>query len=417
MMRRGPLADNPIETLLADAAAERINGILVIRSEVNGQIYLVDGDVYIAEVDGQPPLAERLVAAGLLTERQVEEHGVKSEEGIYLARALDTDVTIDEDAIDAYLLDISAATIARFIGSAEGEFDLDPYGAHSAGVLSSWPPATVLGRAEELREEAVRLEAERVEEEREEALRVEAERVEAERLEAERLAEALAEAERLEVVRVEAERVEAERVEAEELEAERVEAELTEAGEVDAEVPDGDVKLVSVDGEVSPDNVPTEVLPTEDELDDHAHRPPPPGADDEDDVLEDSSITDSADESDVPEEASPIPEVTADDLGVRPSVLFDAMAANSIPVEERTEGGLGELTASVLVIVPEEPPKGTEAVELRAVEWRVVVRAAQGDSLGTIADRLGLSLDETRTVVEGLWRRGLVATIGPGGPR
>jgi len=210
MMRRGPLADNPIEALLADAARERTNGVLELHCNVDGLVYLVDGEIYLAELDGQPPLDERLVAAGLLSEAQVREHGVPGEAGVYLARALDTDATIDEDAIDAYLLDATAATLARFIGVTEGEYELDPYGAHVAGVLSSWTLDTVLVRVEELREEAARLEAERAEAERIAAEEAAKAREEAERLEAERLAEVRREAERLEAERAEAERIAAE---------------------------------------------------------------------------------------------------------------------------------------------------------------------------------------------------------------
>ena len=225
MMRRGPLADNPIDSLLAEAASERTNGVLELHGNVDGLVYLVDGEIYLAELVGQSPLDDRLVAAGLLSEAQVREHGVPGEAGVYLARALDTDATIDEDAIDAYLLDATAATLARFIGATEGEYELDPYGAHAAGVLSSWTLGTVLERVEELQDEAARLEAERVEAERVAAERAAEERAEAERLEAERLAEVRREAERVEAERVEAERVAAERAAEERAEAERLEAE------------------------------------------------------------------------------------------------------------------------------------------------------------------------------------------------
>ena len=70
----------------------------------------------------------------------------------------------------------------------------------------------------------------------------------------------------------------------------------------------------------------------------------------------------------------------------------------------------------MLVVVPDEPPPGTEKIELETIEWKVVVLAAQGDALGAIARRLDLSLEEARSVVENLWCRGLLAIIGPGGP-
>ena len=240
MMRRGPLADIPLDSLLADAASERTNGVLELHAAVDGFVYMVDGEIYLAELAGQPPLDERLIGAGLLTQSQVDEHGVASDGGIHLARALDTDPTIDEDAIEAYLLDVTAATLARFVGAAEGEYELDPYGAHTAGVMCSWLPDMVMNRVDELREEAARLEAERLEEERVAAEAAEAERRAAEAAEAERLAAVRAEAERVAAERAEAERVaseqaEAERVSAERAEAERIAAERAEAERVAAE--------------------------------------------------------------------------------------------------------------------------------------------------------------------------------------
>ena len=48
-MRRGPLADNPIDVLLAEAARERTNGVLKLHCNVDGLVYLVDGEIYLAE--------------------------------------------------------------------------------------------------------------------------------------------------------------------------------------------------------------------------------------------------------------------------------------------------------------------------------------------------------------------------------
>ena len=360
MMRRGPLADNPIESLLAEAASERTNGVLELHGNVDGLVYLVDGEIYLAELAGQSPLDDRLVAAGLLSEAQVREHGVPGEAGVYLARALDTDTTIDEDAIDAYLLDATAATLARFIGASEGEYELDPYGAHAAGVLSSWTLDTVLERVEELQQEAARLEAERLEEER-----IAAEKAAEERAEAERLAEVQREAERAEAERVDAERVEAERLEAERLAAEQAEAAAREAAEQPQSGPD-----------VVISNLPA---------------PPQPPS-----------------EADRPVD-EPVPPPRS-----QPSA--DALVANSVPLDQRASGGLGAIGAGVLLVVPDEPPEGLATIELSPIEWKVVVLAAQGDSLGGISARLDLDLDATRAVVDLLWCRGLVATIGPGGP-
>ncbi len=201
MMRRGPLAEYPIDKLLTTAAAERLSGVIVLRSSTAGSVFLVDGDLYLAELDGQPPLEERLVAAGLLSREQVERYSEPGEEGPYLGLALDTDSDIDESRIGEFLLDVTASALVHFAAATDGEFELDPYSTHPAGILASWPPSEVFERMRWLRDEAARLEAERAESERAESERAESERAEAERAEAER-----AEAERAEVERAEAER-------------------------------------------------------------------------------------------------------------------------------------------------------------------------------------------------------------------
>jgi hypothetical protein len=377
MMRRGPLSTYSVEALLTDAARERINGVLELTGALPGRIFLVEGDIYYAERPEDPPLEQRLVANGVLTQEQVDTHGVPGADGLYLARALDTDLTIDEDAIDAYLLDATAATLSVYLEWDEGEFELDPYGTHPAGVLSSWKPDVVIERVHVLRaEEAERLEAERVEAERLEAERIEAERLEAERLEAERI-----EAERLEAERLEAERIEAERLASEQAEAERLAAEQAEAERVEAE------RLAAEQAEV--ERVAAEEAETK------------------------AAEAAAAEAAAVAAGADAAPHTASDADGPRPSYLFDRLAAASVPLADRKPGGLGDLTPGTVIVLPEEPPEGMDRVDLAGVEWRVIVRGGRGDTLGNIADRLDLSLETVQAVVDGLWCRGLVATVHP----
>lgn len=192
MMRRGPLSDTPVEALLEAAAAERANGVIQLHGPTEVLVYLIEGDLYLAEPAGEPPLEQRLLAAGLLSTEQIERHTEPGDEGPYLALALDTDPSIDEDGIGNWLLDLTASTISSFIGVQEGEYELDPYGNHPAGILASWTPQEVLDRGRRLRVRAERAEAKRraEEQQRAEAERLEAEqRAEAERLEAEQRAE------------------------------------------------------------------------------------------------------------------------------------------------------------------------------------------------------------------------------------
>jgi hypothetical protein len=322
MMRRGPLADNPIETLLDAAARERIGGVIELHGPVEGQVYLVEGDVYLADLVERPPLERRLLEAGLLTEEQIARHTEPGDESPYLALALDTDATIDEHAISDWLFDLSAATLAQFIGVGDGEYELDPYGSHPAGILASWTAAEVFERARVLQ-----LEHER---------RAEAERAEAERLEAERKAE---------IERREAEqRADAERARATQRDVESADDARPSTTETAAATGGGDA--------VADDAAPT-ADPTA--ADDTADLPPPPAA-----------------------------------------------AAAAHPSDE----------SQVLIVTSDAVPDGVARIELTPIEWRVVVLAARGMSLGDLARRLDVDRDEVGAVVASLSGRGLLATVG-----
>lgn len=224
MMRRGPLEQFPVAQLLEDAGSERITGVLELSSTIEGRIYLVEGDVYFADQPTDPPLEQRLVANGVFTQAQIDEHGQPGPGGVYLARALDTDLTIDEDLLDSYLLDVTAIAIAEFLPLSSGEYELDPYGNHPAGVLTSWSPGTVLARIAELQAEAER----RLREEQDRLVAEEAERARREAEEAEQARLAQEEAERAEREEAERARLEEERLAAEEAERLRREAEEAE---------------------------------------------------------------------------------------------------------------------------------------------------------------------------------------------
>ncbi|MBS1847909.1 MAG: hypothetical protein JST73_06480 [Actinobacteria bacterium] len=143
MMRRGPLADTPIDVLLAAAASERASGVIELHGDVEALVYLVEGDVYLADLVGRPPLEAQLLEAGLLTPEQIERHTEPGDDGPYLALALDTDETIDEHSIGTWLFGLTTATLARFVGVTSGEYEVDPYGLHPSGILASWPPRDI----------------------------------------------------------------------------------------------------------------------------------------------------------------------------------------------------------------------------------------------------------------------------------
>ncbi|HET8929091.1 MAG TPA: DUF4388 domain-containing protein [Acidimicrobiales bacterium] len=262
MMRRGPLAGNPIESLLDAAADERANGVIELHSVAEGRVYLVEGEIYLADLVEQRPLEQLLLEAGLLTQAQIERHTEPGDDGPYLALALDTDATIDEHAIADWLLERTATTLARFVGVDQGEYELDPYASHSAGILASWTHREVLDRARVLRIEAEE--------------RAEADRIEADRLDAERRAEI----ERREA----AQRADAERTEAARLQAAR---EAADRGGV-SERPGGPEQSGGAEGTPggpdvgSTDTVRTDPDPTDaggpDVADPHADLPPPPDA-------------------------------------------------------------------------------------------------------------------------------------------
>lgn len=150
MMRRGLLAATTIRAVLDEAAAERITAVIEIHSDVEGLIYVVDGEVYLADLADADLLQDQLAAAGLLTAEQIERHTEPGDDQAYLALALDTDTTIDEVAVARWLFDSTARWLARFEGLLGGEYEVDPYGAHPAGILASWPIATIYERVQEI---------------------------------------------------------------------------------------------------------------------------------------------------------------------------------------------------------------------------------------------------------------------------
>lgn len=154
MMRRGPLADTSIRSLLDEAASERITAVIELHSDVEGLVYIVDGEVYLADLLDSELLQDRLVRAGLLTPEQITRHTEPGDEQAYLGLALDTDVTIDEEAIADWLLDLTAQTLSRFEGAQQGEYEVDPYGSHPMGILASWNANTVYNRIGHLADDA-----------------------------------------------------------------------------------------------------------------------------------------------------------------------------------------------------------------------------------------------------------------------
>ena len=302
-------------------------------------------------------------------------------DGLYLARALDTDLTIDEDAIDAYLLDATAATLSVYLEWDEGEFELDPYGTHPAGVLSSWKPDVVIER--------VRVSGPRKTEAPFEAEQLEAERLEAERIEAERL-----EAERLEAERIEAERLEAERLEAERIEADaarrragRSRAPCCRAGRGRARSRPSGWQLSRPRSSASPPRRPRP-------------RPPRPRL-----------------PRPLPSQRAPMPHPHRErrrrpqaQLPLRPAGRgVDPAGRPEARRAGRPHPGHGHRRS------PRSRPRACTDVDLAGVEWRPSSAVGVGDTLGNIADRLDLSLETVQAVVDGLWCRGLVATVHPEG--
>ena len=374
MMRRGPLADNPIEALLDAAARERISGVIELHAATEGRVFLIEGEIYFAELSTSARLGDRLMEVGLLTSEQVARHTEAGDEEPYLALALDTDPSIDDQAVGAWLFDVTAAALARFVGASEGEYELDPYGTHPVGILASWTPDEVFERMQELRAEAERREAERLEAERVEAERVEAERVEAERLEAERL-----EAERLEAERLEAERLEQERIEAERLEAERDEQERIAQEAAAAE----EAERVAEEQRLADEQA-------------EAERKAVAEAD-----AGEAEATGEADADDQ-QPTSESGEAPADQADETPTGDDDAATPSSASNNDESDR----------IVAVEAPPNGLIRIELNPTEWRVVIAASQGISRDELAAKLSLDANVASRVVSMLCDRGLLSRDG-----
>jgi hypothetical protein len=145
-MRRGGFLDTiDVADLLRDLGAEHATGTLRVDGKPEIRAYFIQGDVYYAERESEPPLDQLLVEGGVITATQREQLGVSTGRGRYLGRALDVASGIDKDAIRAFVRERTMATLELMLRRGTGRYVLQTHEHHPAGVIESWPVGSFLG--------------------------------------------------------------------------------------------------------------------------------------------------------------------------------------------------------------------------------------------------------------------------------
>lgn len=132
-----------LSALLDEAAGDGATGALVFGDRT--KLFLVDGELYCAELPGAPGLVDLLVEVGALTEGDAGLLRLQSErmvaQGTSAARS---EVGLDRPECHAALRRLVEAAVEHLAGQGPVDFVLDPYEVHDLNVVSSWPVSVVL---------------------------------------------------------------------------------------------------------------------------------------------------------------------------------------------------------------------------------------------------------------------------------
>jgi hypothetical protein len=96
--------------------------------------YVDGGTVYFAERVGDAPLGERLVAAGVVTQQQLERGVVRVGGAEHLGRLFDRDETIDRDAVMVAVEAATDALVSELAAEVVAPIEVGAYRHHPSGV-------------------------------------------------------------------------------------------------------------------------------------------------------------------------------------------------------------------------------------------------------------------------------------------
>lgn len=120
--------------VLDRARASGFTGELEFALDPPAHVFLEAGAVYLAECDRDPPIGARLIAAGVLTEEQLDAGAVAVAGELHLGRVLELVPSIDRAATLAALEMLSGETLAWIAAQNTPDVVSRPYVYHPSGV-------------------------------------------------------------------------------------------------------------------------------------------------------------------------------------------------------------------------------------------------------------------------------------------
>jgi hypothetical protein len=130
-LSRGP---QPGWMTFNEAREHSFTGEIIFETAPEVRAYLDDGDVYYAERDGDPPLGQRLVDAGLLDQQQLDRGTVRVGDVEHLGRIFDRDASVDRDAVVVHTEMATEELVAEVANEVITTVRSTTYRHHPSGV-------------------------------------------------------------------------------------------------------------------------------------------------------------------------------------------------------------------------------------------------------------------------------------------
>lgn len=134
--------DTPIRTVLERLADERYTGEVVVGDLGDIHVWMDDGGVYLAERDGEGPLASRLVAAGAVTAEEIERATVRLGGTESIAGLFVREPGLERDRVVQVVQRMTADVLDAVGTQAAGRSQLHPLRHHPSGAHQWLPVVT-----------------------------------------------------------------------------------------------------------------------------------------------------------------------------------------------------------------------------------------------------------------------------------
>ena len=124
----------PIGGFVAQLASERFTGQADVGTSPRAHLYAIEGRIYLAERDGDPPIQSRFVTMGLVSPDQLARGAVQVGDSVSLAQLFDSDPNIDRAGVVEALEQTTAQTLGSLGTAPAGTVTLHPLRHHPSGI-------------------------------------------------------------------------------------------------------------------------------------------------------------------------------------------------------------------------------------------------------------------------------------------